>query len=192
MEILPKQEPESVPVTIEVARPDDAEEAVRVHAQSWVETYPNEEFGITEAAIRKRIYGENNQKIPERIERYRQRISSQDESHAVFVARQGGKIVGLTMPFIDEDGRHRLGGLYTLKEVHGQGVGPQLLQKALEWHGESDVYLTVTTYNARAIRFYEKHGFEPTDVPVEDELAQPGDVKLPEIEMVRRYRRAAQ
>lgn len=48
---------------------------------------------------------------------------------------------------------------------HGQGIAPRLMAACLETaraHGSASIWLGVWERNARAIRFYEKHGF--TDV----------------------------
>ena len=177
-------------VTIERARPEDAEEMVNLNAKSWMDTYPNEELGITAEMINRRVYGKNKEKIADRIGRYRHRIETQnDTDHAMFVARHNGKIIGISQPHLEQHKgqlRRRLGGLYVLKEHLRKGVGKQLIEQALRWHGNHDVYLTVTSYNKRAIKFYKDFGFEFTSELVVDEPADPDDVKLPELEMVRR------
>lgn len=179
METLPSNEQEA-PITVEHARPEDAEEMAAVHSQSWLETYPNEEHGVTEAEVARHLAA----KAEGKVERYRKMIETQQEGdHAAFVARQHGEIVGLTLPYVEKDGRRRLGALYALRKVHGQGVGSQLIEQALAWHGNEDVYLNVTSYNERAKRFYQKHGFEFTGKEDFEEL---GDVKMPVMEMVRR------
>lgn len=176
-------ETERLPIVIELAKVEDAKEMVEVHAQSWLETYPNNALGITEEIVRNSIFGEQNEKIADRIERYARRIETKDEhNHSAFVARQDNKIVGLSLPYVEPGGRHRLGAFYVLESAWGQGVGSQLLSKALDWHGSNDVYLLVATYNERAIRFYEKHGFHRTGAESEEIFTK--DVKMPEFEMV--------
>lgn len=173
-------------IIIERAKPEDAEEMVRVHAQSWMETYPNESAGITEDMIRGRMYGQNNEKLRERVGRYKKSIATQDHTHTAFVVRQSGKIVGLSLPHVEKDGRHRLGAFYLLREVWGKGIGSQLMEKVLEWHGQNDIYLMVTSYNNRAIKFYEKLGFERTGNHSEISVSEKNnDIKMPEVEMVR-------
>lgn len=175
-------------VTIEKAKVEDLEEIFQVQLQSSLETYPNEVFGITEAIVRDWRCGQNNKKLIARIEKYRKYIENNDVSRGIFIARQNDKIIGISFPYIEETGRHRLGAFYVLKEAWGKGVGSKLLKNALDWHGPNDIYLAVTTYNDRAIKFYEKHGFEKTGVSIEANLSeQYPDIKMPEFEMVRKY-----
>ncbi|MCP1386522.1 GNAT family N-acetyltransferase [Runella salmonicolor] len=53
--------------------------------------------------------------------------------------------------------------IYLDKAYHGQQLGAQLMQACLEWGKESTtevVWLGVWEHNPKAIRFYEKMGFE--------------------------------
>jgi ribosomal protein S18 acetylase RimI-like enzyme len=174
------------PVVIEKATPKDAEAVNNVLRQTWLDTYPNEEAGITEEDIRLRVEGENGERIPERIKRWKDNIESTDGSKTVYVARLNGKIVGMTAPGII-DGRRKVGAMYVLPEAQGMGVGGELMQKVLEWHGDSeDIHLAVASYNQNAIDFYRRYGFEQTDTVIEDEGDVYGKTKIPEIEMVRK------
>jgi diamine N-acetyltransferase len=52
--------------------------------------------------------------------------------------------------------------IYLLHRFHGGGVGTRLMQTALDWAqqaGKRRVLLGVYAHNARAIAFYERHGF---------------------------------
>jgi GNAT superfamily N-acetyltransferase len=54
--------------------------------------------------------------------------------------------------------------MYLLKEHHGSGIAPALMDWAIEEarrRGAHELYLTVFTENHRARRFYERYGFEP-------------------------------
>ncbi len=56
--------------------------------------------------------------------------------------------------------------IYVLQEFHGQRVGQVLYEKAIELaqeRGLDYIWLGVWEKNARALRFYEKNGFEPFD-----------------------------
>lgn len=181
-----ENEPSSEPV-IDIATSEDAEGIAYVHRMTWMNTYPNEEAGITEADIKERLEGENGEKIPKNIERWKSTIEKAGENSAVFVVRLNGKVVGFISPRTIHDQR-RLGAIYVLPEAQGKGVGTKLINKALEWWGRSeDIYLHVATYNTKAFELYKKIGFEETgkDIAGEPIKFKSGAV-MPEIEMVLR------
>lgn len=183
---IPDPEINQQSVVIERATSEDAEGVNNVIRQTWLDTYPNEKAGITEEDIRLRVEGENGERIPERIKRWKDKIENKDGSKAVYVARLNGKVVGMTAPGII-DGRREVGALYVLPEVQGMGVGRMLMEKGLEWHGDDeDIYLAVASYNQKAIDFYKRFGFEQTDTVIEDRGDVYGNTKIPEIEMVRK------
>ena len=53
--------------------------------------------------------------------------------------------------------------IHTLPESHGTGLGAALLTEALNQIGSQPVFLWAFEENARARRFYEKHGFRWDD-----------------------------
>ncbi len=174
-------------IVIELATPEDAESVNTVLRQTWLDTYPNEEAGITTEDIRLRVEGRNGERIPQRIKRWKDNIESNDRSKAVYVARLNSKVVGMISPVII-DGRRKVGALYVLPEAQGMGIGSMLMEKGLEWHGNNDIYLAVASYNQKAINFYKHFGFEQTDTVIEDEGDVYGNTQIPEIEMVRKAR----
>lgn len=185
---IPNPKIDEQSVVIERATPEDAEGINSVLRQTWLDTYPNEEAGITEEDIRLRVEGKNGERIPARIQRWKDNIEDKDGSKAVYVARLNGKVVGMTAPGII-DGRRKVGAMYVLPEAQGMGIGGKLMQKVLEWHGDSeDIFLAVASYNQKAIEFYKRFGFEQTDTVIEDEGDVYGNTKIPEVEMVRKAR----
>lgn len=168
-----------------IATPDDAEEIRRVHAGTWLATYPNPDFHVSYKGILLRVEGINGEKIAQRIETWRKQISSAGQDHAVFVAREQGRIAGFTAPAI-QNGQRRIGALYVSPEAQGRGFGTKLLCRALDWHGdEDDVYVHVAEYNTKAIEFYCKSGFKLTGRRFEDEDGRLIGASIPELEMVR-------
>ena len=183
-------QPLSIRFDIRGATPDDAAAIQSVQAQTWLATYPNAELGIMREGLRRHLEGEHGERIAERIDRTRERLSAHAGDPAGgcdFVAvLAGGAIAGFTAPFVEAGGRRRVGALYVLPSAQGSGIGHTLLVRNLAWHREDrDVYLTVAAYNERARRFYARHGFVVTGQPAGDELVIDG-VAMPELEMVRR------
>ncbi len=72
-----------------------------------------------------------------------------------------------------------LGPMYLLNEFQGQGVGARLMGEFLARADPSPMRLWVTEYNERAIRFYERHGFQLT------RERDPWLGKLPNVRMAR-------
>jgi GNAT superfamily N-acetyltransferase len=183
---------ESPAATIRPAVPADAEGITRVNVETWLATYPNDELGITVELLRGYLVGAAGEKAAQRVDRFRKIIeasSAAGASNGTFVALSGGVIVGYALPHITGEGCHRVGALYVLPAFHGRGIGHLLLERTLAWHGDGqDVYLQVAAYNQRAMRFYERHGFVRTGGEGHDDVAAFGDVRIPELEMLRRGR----
>lgn len=96
-----------------------------------------------------------------------------DPASAFFFAKNGDEAVGyLKVNFpgaqTDPQGENclEIERIYTFKSFFGQGVGEFLLKAALDIAQANDhdfVWLGVWEANERAIRFYQKHGFEVYD-----------------------------
>ena len=157
--------------------PDMVDEATEMRLQSWVDTYVNDDLGITkewiEARNREQMSDERRQA---RLERLNQPNS------AYYVARDNnGKIIGVTNPYVDEEGAQHVGSLYVDKDWHGKGVSHALMQKVIDWSDKNKpLELGVVIYNKRARNFYRKWGFE--EVPNSETLF---DDKIPVIKMIR-------
>jgi RimJ/RimL family protein N-acetyltransferase len=173
-------------VVIERAVPADAEAILRLKRDGWLETYVNEELGVTREDIDKKL---PESTIAEATPRWQEGIAAETEDgdHITFVARQDDTVVGFTAPRIEE-GRRRVGGLYVKPGYQGKGIGSELLRKTLAWWGnDEDIYITVVSYNQAAIRFYERHGFVKIGETSPLEYDEVEQVKLlPVIEMVLR------
>ncbi len=80
--------------------------------------------------------------------------------HFYRVAELDGEVVGLVHALLDE-GKQHLGALYINESQYGTGLAQRLMDAALSWFDLSKLIdLEVVAYNGRAIRFYEKNGFE--------------------------------
>lgn len=161
----------------------DAEELVAMHGQSWLDTYPAEEHGVSLEYVQKSI---EERATPESLEKRRDYIreSHTNQDYYLRIARNSeGRLVG----FID--GRkgevNELTGLYIDKSEYGKGLAQELCKGLLEWLGdEKDIQLTVVDYNDRAQKFYNKMGFEK----IEGSEYIYKDV-MPVIKMVRKRRK---
>jgi ribosomal protein S18 acetylase RimI-like enzyme len=73
------------------------------------------------------------------------------------------KLSSLTAPTPSpQPGAMELQQIYVLKPWHGQGVAEELMNWAITTAraaGAPEIYLTVFDHNARAKRFYTRHGF---------------------------------
>ena len=67
---------------------------------------------------------------------------------------------GVVKGFIIIDG-DEVWKLFVEPILHGQGIGAELLEYAIEEHGANALW--ALEKNTRAIKFYERHGFTVTD-----------------------------
>lgn len=97
-----------------------------------------------------------------------------DPTRELFVAEEGGTLIGYTMlvhaePTDPDVARavtvrptSELSKVYVLSDRHGGGVAAALVERSVEAaraRGAASVWLGVNQQNARANRFYEKQGF---------------------------------
>ena len=160
---------------------EDVEPVSRLLMRSWIETYVNKDFGITEEWVRERW---KKRLTPEAISERKQKLLEDQKSidKESFVAKdKRGKVIGMIGFFRDKNGRQELGAIYVDKSYYGLRVATMLMDKLIEWADpQKDIYLGVVVYNARAKAFYKKWGFK--EVAGSECLF---DNKLPEIIMAR-------
>lgn len=160
----------------------DAEATRRMQAESWLATYPSDEHGIsrryiqayTDAWLTPEALAQTNQYMTKVLE---------DRERFYRVAEDSAGIAGFIHVTPKDDGTKELSAIYTRPDTLGSGLGRQLMEQALEWVGDTPVSLEVAVYNSRAIRFYEKYGFEivaDTEMVWED--------MIPVVTMIRKRR----
>lgn len=136
----------------------DAPAIVEINCIGWETTYVNDAIGITREKMCSLLAN-----TEERIEKTRQAIGNITwNDDGLWVAEADGKVVGFVRPRRDERGRYRVGALYVRPEAQGKGVGSLLLAQVKEFFYDHTISLEVATYNHRARRFYEQHGFQAT------------------------------
>jgi len=163
--------------SIEKISAETLDDANHMRLASWLDTYVNEDLGVTREWI------EERNKAQMTDERRQARLERLDNPKAAgWVAKdEDGNVIGVTTPHVDEDGIQHVGSLYVDKDWHGKGVGGRLMQMVIDWCDPTKpIELGVVTYNERAKAFYRKWGFE--EVPGSETLF---DNKIPEVKMIR-------
>ncbi|WP_190394802.1 GNAT family N-acetyltransferase [Nocardiopsis deserti] len=146
---------------IETPLADDAPAIARVLLTAWIQTYPNRQAGIDEAWIREH---RGPVTTPEEVAQWQEFIvqaARQPDRFFCRVVRSQGEIVGFLCGRREEEAVN-LGPMYLLRKAQGGGIGGRLMKVFLDWAGDSPMRLWVTTYNERAVLFYQRYGFEAT------------------------------
>lgn len=174
-------EPKSQFTVIEMTT-SDVDEASVMRMQSWLDTYPNEEHGVTREWVeKKRSLQLSEVKRQSRKSKF-EKLKAEGLGTGWVAKDPSGVIIGATTPWIDESGVQHVGSLYVAKEWHGTGVASTLMQKVIDWFDPTKpIVLGVASYNERAKAFYRKWGFVETDDS--EELF---DGVIPEINMARK------
>ncbi len=145
---------------------------------SWLDTYPNEEFGISrsfiEGFVAQKLSESESKKVYDAWPTFNQGVDGLS-----LVAITGQTVIGIC--YSSKLSGQTLKTLYVDKNYHGLGVGQALLSTALNWFdADKDVNLYVVDYNERAKAFYKKNGFYEAG-PAEGLFAR----KMPEVQMIR-------
>jgi GNAT superfamily N-acetyltransferase len=137
---------------------DDAWNIACVHVRSWKRAFP----GLLPQAYLDALEPED------RLGQWDEALASAERWPTVFVAEEEGRLFGFAAvgPTRDEDvDTTRVGELYTIyldPEAWGGGLSVALLEQAVEeltTGGFERATLWVLHSNARARRFYERHGW---------------------------------
>ena len=164
--------------TIAKLTADTIDEGNRMRLESWLDTYVNDELGVT----REWIEARNKDQMSDEIRARRLERLGNPNCEGWVAIDQAGNVIGMTTPYIDDEGRQHVGSLYVDKVWHGKGVGGRLMQKVVDWFDpKKPIELGVVAYNERAKAFYRKWGFK--EVPGSETLF---DNKIPEIRMIRK------
>jgi ribosomal protein S18 acetylase RimI-like enzyme len=141
-------------IEINEAKTDDIFGISDVQKESWLATYPNEEFGIT----RKDILSEDFHN-KDRIKKRSEIIKDLKSNTKFFVAKKEEKVIGYCCAQKFKD-FNKIKSIYILPNFQKMGIGKRLLNKAFDFFNDNkSVKLSVAIYNKNAINFYEKLGF---------------------------------
>lgn len=169
---------------------DDVVGIGEAHLQSWLETYPNEEFGVTEDWIKEEFsYLVKDGVAPSGRDNgntfRRKAIENLNDDTLYEVVKDEKGVVQGFMHVDKKDGVVNLNAIYLTNDLKGTGVAYKLMDQALGFAEELPIKLQVAAYNERAIKFYEKYGFKKGEV--EEELFHG---KIPIMNMSREAKKA--
>ncbi|MDB5258088.1 MAG: N-acetyltransferase, partial [Chitinophagaceae bacterium] len=169
-------------IIIAPAIPEDAEVIQKVFYDTWLATYPNEEFNITVEDLE---YRHRNIFIPENIEERKRSIREMKDNELFLTAKVSGEIVGVGY-FKIEPARNKLQAMYVLPGYQGKGIGKMFWGKVKSFFdSEKDIYVEVVEYNTKAINFYKSLGFKDTGKRFSEErFRMRNGAIFPEMEMV--------
>jgi ribosomal protein S18 acetylase RimI-like enzyme len=164
-------------------KPDDFLDLHQIYFLAWLNTYPNEEFNITAEDI---VYKYEQRLMPEKIEESKKKIAQTKENELKLLLEYNKKVVALCN-VVKNKGYNQLQSIYVLPEYQGLGIGGCIwleAEKFLDPYKKTIV--RVTSYNNKAINFYEKLGFKSTGkIFKEDKFKMRNGAVFPELEMVR-------
>lgn len=166
------------------AVPRDTKAIREVYYKNWIATYPNEEHKILLSDIEACWSGAFT---PESIKKGEQRIAFLPAKQCMFVAEEGGVIIGVT-DVTKGDEEHTVATLFVLPEFQRKGVGTKLFTHALEFLGkEHNIIADVAVYNISAIKFFESLGFIVTpDILQKEVFRMPSGSVITEQRMKRK------
>lgn len=172
----------------------DAESVSKINKNSWLKTYPNSEFGITEADILALNWAENLEKAknnPEygknlwllEIENWTEKFENLNSSNTEKFENEK-KVVGFVRFFKNEESLNEIKAIYLDPNFVGLGFGTELMIFAIEKLGfEQNWTVKAASYNQNAIEFYQKFGFKILDTKVEN-FQLTGEKSIPQIQMI--------
>lgn len=169
-------------IIISQANSAEAEQIQQVFYLTWLDTYPNEEYGITREMIEKRFAPRLTK---EGVAKFAEKIAQPEPNTLFLIAKQEEKIIGVCRVRKD-DKQNQLGAIYVLPEYQRSGAGGRLWQEAKKFFDpDKDIIVNVAVYNDKAIGFYKKLGFVDTGKRFSEELFKlADDITIPEMEMV--------
>lgn len=174
-------------ITIRHASEDDASDIQNVYYKTWLETYPNDEVGITKEDVEESF---KDSFTDQKIKDFNERLKNIPANSKLLVAvdTETNKIIALSRIFIRED-YNQLQSIYVLPEYQRRGIGNALwFEASLYFDKEKDIIVQVATYNNKAISFYESLGFIDTGKRFTEERHRMPVTKImiPEMEMIKK------
>jgi ribosomal protein S18 acetylase RimI-like enzyme len=142
------------------AIPEDALGILNVFYETWLGTYPNDEYGITVDDVEDRFKDSFKK---ENIKKREEKIKEAGENEIKLNVKEEGKIIGLIHIDISPL-NNRLVAIYVLPQYQRKGMGYLLWKEAKKYIDlNKKTLVQVASYNSKAIDFYKRLGFKKTD-----------------------------
>ncbi len=169
-------------IKIVPASPLDAKGMMEVFYESWKDTYPNEEFGITVDDIEDRY---KNAFTEESLKKKAEQLAHLGKGETLLLMKDGTKVVGVCR-VVEHSHKNQLQAIYLLSVYQGKGLGRRFWEEVQKiFNPRKNIYVEVATYNAKAIAFYKKLGFADTGRRFSDEkFRMKSGAMIPEMEMI--------
>ena len=171
-----------VNIKISIAKPEDVREIQDVFYLAWLDTYPNQELGITVDDIENRF---KDRFSPQKIEKRIEQIRNIYPNHRFLVAKEDEKIVGVCS-LAKYDDYNQLQAIYVLPGYQRHGIGMMFWQIAQTFFAhDKDTIVWVANYNLKAIEFYKRLGFkEIENLAEEEKIIMKSGAIIHEIKMI--------
>jgi GNAT superfamily N-acetyltransferase len=133
---------------------EDVPEVAAVHADSWRTAYRG---ALSDEFLDGDI-------LRNRLELWQARLSAPSPNQLVLVAEHEGRIAGFACAYGADDQRWGtlLDNLHVRRELHGRGIGRQLMVEVAAWnqrhYPDQGIYLWVLEQNQPAQGFYRRLG----------------------------------
>lgn len=167
-------------IKIVLVSPEDARGMIEVFYRTWLDTYPNEEAGITVDDIYDRY---KNAFTEESLTKRKKQLEHLDQGETLLLAKDGEKVVGVCR-VVEHPQKNQPQAIYVLSEYQRKGIGQLFWNEAQKvFNPKKDIFVEVATYNTKAIEFYKKLGFIDTGRRWSEFIMKSG-ATIPEMEMM--------
>ncbi|MBP9812860.1 GNAT family N-acetyltransferase [Candidatus Saccharibacteria bacterium] len=169
---------------------EDVDAVDRVRQNSWVDSYESKEYAVSPDLINDYFaYRRKKQNKAEKLNRIKAELDDIN-AYTKVATSEDGRVVGMIFGKKNSATEATLGALYLEPSYIGKGNGRLLMDGFIEWLGKGvECDLFVVNYNERAIKFYEKYGFEIASTEPAKELhlddSHPLVAKMLVIKMIR-------
>lgn len=88
----------------------------------------------------------------------------------MFKDKESESMLAYCITTISEDREGEIDSIYVLEKYRGRGFGDMLIKRSLEWMDEKGVNkktVRVSAGNQKAVSFYERYGFRPRSLMLE-------------------------